>query len=188
MPSCQELLVTENNADTQVLGPKSGLRLDNPQEDIAVLGSGLTWHFSYKTLFEEHLILFRELLSKLKPKVCWSIRSFTHLQCISRRICKAHAHAVPMNRALCSLCCLLFPNLAPQVLGILSIGSPVHPTYWSWMCWRMSDKKKSIYKCISGKRKNKENVVLLLRESGPLVTKDWETGWGNECFLHLSPY
>lgn len=40
----------------------------------------------------------------------------------------------------------------------------------------VKDKKKSIYKCISGKRKNKENVFLLLKESGPLVTKEWETG------------
>ena len=37
-------------------------------------------------------------------------------------------------------------------------------------------KKKGIYKYISGKRKTKENGVLLLNESGALETNDWETG------------
>jgi len=70
MPSCQERLVRENNAHVQILGSKSGPRLVNPQEDITELVSGLKWHFSYKALFGKHLILFRKLLSKLKPHVC----------------------------------------------------------------------------------------------------------------------
>lgn len=66
--------------------------------------------------------------------------------------------------------------------GTPSIG---HPKYWISSTSQVlelnvlkdvKDKKKSIYKCTSGKRKNKENVVLLLKESGPLATKDWETG------------
>ena len=105
------------------------------------------------------------------------------LQCILRIICKAHAHAICLNRALCSLCCLLFPTLASQVLDILSTGYPVHPRYWSWKWWKISKAKKGIYtskgiyKYVSSKRKIKENMVLL-KESGTLMTKDSETGWG----------
>lgn len=69
MPSCQKLLVRENSAHTQMLGSKSGPRLYNPHEDIAELGSGLKLHFSYKTLFKKHLILFKEVFCKLKPNV-----------------------------------------------------------------------------------------------------------------------
>lgn len=68
MPSGQELL-RENSAHTQMLGSKSGPGLYNPQEDIAELGSGLKLHFSYKTLLKKPLILFKEVLSKLKPNV-----------------------------------------------------------------------------------------------------------------------
>lgn len=37
-------------------------------------------------------------------------------------------------------------------------------------------KKKGISTNVSGKRKTKQNEVLLLNESGALATKNWDTG------------